>query len=491
MFASLVLTLLNVGLVVAPIGGAVGTLAGIDYYRRINGQEPLWYGSYTGSGTGPGSGGSPGGGGGGGGGDTGGNYTGGNNYTWPGNEPNKTTTKGGVTISEYCQQYATVNFTSLTGQNYTLNPNQWGLTKPSIGGLCMNVTSFNNHTYATNTTAPQWSATWKYKAGPKDQPVHAYPNIKINGDVLPIKLSDVNMLRLDVLWAYIDAGTAVVGTASGAKTWTPKASSSTISDASTTKSAIKASATPEQDTPAAAASTTTAKAAAPTTATTKPAAVAVESPSSAAKAAPSVAKVAPSVAKAPVSVAKAPSSAAEPSPAATSAAAASKPAKQASTTTTGTKPAASKAIQGRSFNDVTFSANVAVDMFFDANAEHASLTGKAAYEVMVWLAQFGEYTDPIGIADGPVAWQILNGVNFTLFAGINGKKQHVLTWIAETAAPAFNGSILPLITTLPSLNLTAYPTSTDYIGYFAFGSETSYSVDEVTFDVEQLAMDIW
>lgn len=130
-------------------------------------------------------------------------------------------------------------------------------------------------------------------------------------------------------------------------------------------------------------------------------------------------------------------------------------------------------------------------MFFDANAEHASLTGKAAYEVMVWLAQFGEYTDPIGIADGPVAWQILNGVNFTLFAGINGKKQHVLTWIAETAAPAFNGSILPLITTLPSLNLTAYPTSTDYIGYFAFGSETSYSVDEVTFDVEQLAMDIW
>lgn len=159
MFASLVLTLLNVGLVVAPIGGAVGTLAGIDYYRRINGQEPLWYGSYTGSGTGPGSGGSPGGGGGGGGGDTGGNYTGGNNYTWPGNEPNKTTTKGGVTISEYCQQYATVNFTSLTGQNYTcrrsssfpelvrcdpftdniVNPNQWGLTKPSIGGLCMNV----------------------------------------------------------------------------------------------------------------------------------------------------------------------------------------------------------------------------------------------------------------------------------------------------------------------------------------------------------------
>ncbi|CAK7271346.1 hypothetical protein SEPCBS119000_004558 [Sporothrix epigloea] len=481
MFAALILSLLNVGLVAVPIGGAVGTLAGIDYYRRINGQTPLWYGSDTGSGAGAGSGGSSSGGGGNG--DTGGNYTGGSNYTWPGNEPNKTTVKGGVTIAEYCQQYATVNISSTTGQNYTLNPNQWGWTKSEGGGLCMNVTSFNNHTYATNTTAPQWSATWKYKAGSPQQPVHAYPNIMINGGVLPVKLSNVSMMRLDVLWAYVDAGTAVVGTAAGAKTRPPEVSSSTTASAA---SATKAAATSEEDTPAAAPSTTTTKAAAAPTTTKPTAAAAAEAPSSA------PAKAASSAAKAPVSVAKAPASTAKAEPAASSAAA-SKPAKQASTKTGDTKEAApSKAVvAGRSFNDVTFSANVAVDMFFDANAASASLTGKATYEVMVWLAQFGEYTDPIGIADGAVAWQVVNGVNFTLFAGTNGKKQHVLTWIAETAAPAFNGSILPLITSLPSLGLKAYPTLADYMGYFAFGSETYYSVDEVTFDVERLSMDIW
>ncbi len=114
MIIGLLLSLLNVGMVVAPIGGAVGVLAGIDYQRKVNGQLPLFWSpegtpgdGYTG-GDGAGSFG--------GGGSGGGNST---PYVWPGNKPNKTTVKGGVTIKEYCQQYNAVQVNTTTGQNYT------------------------------------------------------------------------------------------------------------------------------------------------------------------------------------------------------------------------------------------------------------------------------------------------------------------------------------------------------------------------------------
>lgn len=115
MIVGLLLSLLNVGLVVVPIGGAAGTLAGIDYYRRQHGQAPLWSSSGDDSGDGSGGGSSGGyGGGSGGGGNSSGNYTG-----WDGNKPNATVVVGGVTISEYCQQYNSVVVNTTTGQNYT------------------------------------------------------------------------------------------------------------------------------------------------------------------------------------------------------------------------------------------------------------------------------------------------------------------------------------------------------------------------------------
>ena len=64
------------------------------------------------------------------------------------------------------------------------------------------VTSFNNNTYATNTTAPEFSVTWKYPQGPETAPVHAFPNIKVDGGVLPIVLSDLSTLNLDIEWTY-------------------------------------------------------------------------------------------------------------------------------------------------------------------------------------------------------------------------------------------------------------------------------------------------
>lgn len=79
----------------------------------------------------------------------------------------------------------------------------------------------------------------------------------------------------------------------------------------------------------------------------------------------------------------------------------------------------------------------------------------------------------------------------TLYNGTNSKDQHVLTWIAEETANTFNGSIRPLLTALPSLGLKYAPSSTDYIGYFSFGSEAYYSDNTVIFDVLSLSMDLW
>ena len=113
MLVGLALTLLNVGLVAAPIGGAVGTLAGIDYYRRNHGQSPLFTSDpddtsgtpgYTGGGGGDGV-------------PDNFNYTA--NYTWPGSLPNATSTSGGVTLAEYCHQYVDIDVGTKTGQNYT------------------------------------------------------------------------------------------------------------------------------------------------------------------------------------------------------------------------------------------------------------------------------------------------------------------------------------------------------------------------------------
>lgn len=262
----------------------------------------------------------------------------------------------------------------------------------------------------------------------------------INGGVLPVKLGKVGMMQLDVHWAYLDAGVAVVGTVSTA----------TSTNAST---ATQASA---------------------------------ESASSSAAATKAASAAADSVTSATAVSAKTTTVAA--------AATASDTASTEATTSTSTAAAAvstKKTVAARAVDDVTFSANVAVDMFFDADKDLAGLTSNATYEIMVWLAQLGKYTDPIGVDDGIVASQVVEGVNFTLYTGTNDKEQHVLTWIAAEAAPTFNGSILPLITVLSSLDLTHYPMSTDYLGYFAFGSEAYYSDDKVTFEVQELSMDIW
>lgn len=63
----------------------------------------------------------------------------------------------------------------------------------------MNVTSFNNQTYATKTTAPEFSVTWQYNPGDADAPVHAFPNVKVDG-VFPESLDSIKSIQLDFEW---------------------------------------------------------------------------------------------------------------------------------------------------------------------------------------------------------------------------------------------------------------------------------------------------
>jgi hypothetical protein len=53
--------------------------------------------------------------------------------------------------------------------------------------------------------------------------------------------------------------------------------------------------------------------------------------------------------------------------------------------------------------------NVAIDMFLDSDKDKAENGTDAQYEVMVWFAQFGPATQPIGLSDKSKATRELNG----------------------------------------------------------------------------------
>ncbi|PTB42660.1 uncharacterized protein TrAFT101_008251 [Trichoderma asperellum] len=109
--------------------------------------------------------------------------------------------KNGVTKTRYCQKSYGIT-PDTTGQQYILNPNQWNWNVGDPGRLCMNVTTFNNGTYATSTTAPQFMVSWQYPRGPEDNPVHAFPNIQIDTDVIPATVNSISKVDIDIEWSY-------------------------------------------------------------------------------------------------------------------------------------------------------------------------------------------------------------------------------------------------------------------------------------------------
>jgi hypothetical protein len=160
-------------------------------------------------------------------------------------------------------------------------------------------------------------------------------------------------------------------------------------------------------------------------------------------------------------------------------------------------------------------ANVAIDMFLDSDETVSSNSSLAQYEIMIWFAQYGDSTDPIGYNtslpnNGIKSTRTLNGTDLFvspfrsfpprntnnhvfshLYTGKNTQQQNVLTYIAATTTESFSGELQELLT-LPSSGVDAseFPKDTDYLGHFSFGSEAFYSLKNVTFHVPTFAIDI-
>lgn len=64
----------------------------------------------------------------------------------------------------------------------------------------------------------------------------------------------------------------------------------------------------------------------------------------------------------------------------------------------------------KALGKVATRANVALDMFFDADPVKASSTVTPAYEMMVWLASFGG-VNPIGYSNGSVTSKKIGSLN--------------------------------------------------------------------------------
>lgn len=153
------------------------------------------------------------------------------------------------------------------------------------------------------------------------------------------------------------------------------------------------------------------------------------------------------------------------------------------TTTTPDPAAISAAMTAADVN-----ANVAIDMFIDPDSSKSKDTDNAKFEVMVWFGQFGDSTFPVGWQTGPRTTQTINGTTFNLYFGDNANDQTVATWLTPTPITDFVGDIVPLL----QQDLTAYngPAATDYLGYFAFGSEAYWSPANVTFSNTHLEVQL-
>lgn len=155
----------NFGLLVLPIAVTLGVLLALEQNRSASGQPPLF------------------------------------------DPPDNNGNGGGPRITKdidhqrYCDKAMGIHPIS-KGQEYTLNPNQWGWEEGDEGGLCMNVTVFENGTYPHKLSAPEFSVTWQYPmANDSNMPVHAFPNVLVD-DVFPLRLNEIDAIKLDFDWTY-------------------------------------------------------------------------------------------------------------------------------------------------------------------------------------------------------------------------------------------------------------------------------------------------
>ncbi|OAA49706.1 Concanavalin A-like lectin/glucanase [Cordyceps fumosorosea ARSEF 2679] len=113
-----------------------------------------------------------------------------------------------IELAQACTQFADLGnpqryYWDKSQQQYTFNPNQWGLTNGAKSGMCMDVLFNNNGTYAKPELAPPFQVTWQYSPAPAGQNnVHAFANIKLE-KVFPKQFSSIKKLFVDFEWKYV------------------------------------------------------------------------------------------------------------------------------------------------------------------------------------------------------------------------------------------------------------------------------------------------
>lgn len=323
------LWLLNIVLVGIPIGTTAGVLVGLQAQRDANGQEPL-FGDLPG-------------------------YGGGGAGSAPKDDR--------ITNEIFCD--TSIGFSPPSQHDhYTFNPNPWNWKPEDKGGLCLNVTRFHNETYPTEHSAPEWSVTWAYPLTNDKKPVHAFPNVMLANQVLPVRISDVSGIEVDFEWTY-------------------SVGNDTTSEGATTAELA----------------------------------------------------------------------------------------------------------------EVEMSANVALDLFIDADKDKSQDTAAASAEIMIWFAELGTDSWPVGKTQGVPALNTttLANVDFELYSGQNDLGQKVHSWVAKEPAEKFHGDIFELVKLLLENDNPAYPNADDYIGTLQLGTEayrTKSATSFVTFHVPQLAIDV-
>jgi len=139
---------------------------------------------------------------------------------------------------------------------------------------------------------------------------------------------------------------------------------------------------------------------------------------------------------------------------------------------------------------------VALDMYLDQDREIASNAAEAAFEVIVFLARFGE-EGPVGPINSTVVQTAsLQGIDFDLFVGRNTKGQNVFSWISSQPIYQFQGDITPLFDSILDLQRKKrpigvdLPTFSEFLGYVGFGSQAFNADTNVTFYVPVLSIDV-
>ncbi|PQE30280.1 glycosyl transferase protein [Rutstroemia sp. NJR-2017a WRK4] len=133
-------------------------------------------------------------------------------------------------------------------------------------------------------------------------------------------------------------------------------------------------------------------------------------------------------------------------------------------------------------------ADIALDMFLDANNATATNASAASHEIMVWQSVWGGVW-PIGYyTPSPNAPTYnLSGVEYQLFTGRNqqGQKQLVFSWVPVVYQESVDADVFELVEELVRIGNV---TSEMYLGLVQFGSETVHATEPVELQVKDVQM---